>query len=723
MSIIQTIREKGARISVILIALALVGFILTDYFSGRARGSMGGGSSSVGSVNGKSINFEEFSRKADQVEANMKQQGYPQTAALRQQAIEQTWNMEVSQLLISEEAKKLGISVGKKELGDLLYGPGAPQDLKQQFTDEKTGLYDGAKAKQQIDQMLKSKTVSQEQKDNFNSFVNQLVQERINDKFASLLVMSVNVPRWQVEKQIADNSQMASISLVREVYSSIPDSTVKIEDKEIADYISKNKELFKQEETRSIAYVLFSAAPTAADTAAILNQLKELKPEFDTTADAVSFLARNGVTNFFDGYIGKSQMQLAQKDSIQRLGKNQVFGPYLDGGSYVMAKMLEVKELPDSVKCRHILLGTQDPQTGQPIMEDSVAKKKIDSIALAIRNGANFDTLETKYSTDQAAHKDKGVMTFASSTIQSENFAKEFAQFILFDGKPGDKKVVKTNFGWHYIEILSFIKPEPHYKVAYLSREIIASQQTDGDALNAANQFAADSRDLKAFDENFEKTLKPKGMTKGLATDIRPTDAQVSVIGASRVFVRSIYEAERGEVLKPERIDNNYVVAAVTEVFNEGTQSVAKARSYVEPVLRNKKKGDMLAQKVGKVTTLEAAAAALGGKQIEKVDSLRISARSQNSAFGYEPKINGAAFNPANKGKLVPEVLKGLSGVYVVRVDNVTTTPVTDGDVVAQRKQQYEQARQYASNPQSPNHPLSGLRNAATIKDKRADRF
>ena len=57
MSIIQTIREKGAKISVVLIALALLGFILTDYVAGKNRGSGGGASSnSIGSVNGKKIN-------------------------------------------------------------------------------------------------------------------------------------------------------------------------------------------------------------------------------------------------------------------------------------------------------------------------------------------------------------------------------------------------------------------------------------------------------------------------------------------------------------------------------------------------------------------------------------------------------------------------------------------------------------------------------------------
>ena len=716
MSIIQDIRDKYAKVAVVAIALALIGFILTDYFKSNNRGGRGPSSKSLGSINGTTVNAEAFAKKVQQAEANMRGQGYP-AAMLTSQAVEQVWAQEINNILMSDEVDKLGMKIGKKELGDILYGPNMPQDLKQQLSDENG--YDPARAKQRIDMMLKDKKTPQDQKDNFNNYVEQLKQQRLAEKYVTLLSNSTNFPRWFLEKQNADNSQIGKISMVREVYTSIVDSTVKIDDKEIADYISKNKDQFKQEESRSIAYVTFNASPTAADSLLLKNQLLLLKPGFDTTKDAVSYLASNGGTNFSDSYVGASQLSPSAKDSIQRLAKNQVFGPYLDGGSYVLAKMIDTKVLPDSVKCRHILLGTAD-RSGQPIMPDSIAKEKVDSVALAIRNGANFDTLEARYTTDQAAHADKGVMTFASSAIQGEGFAKEFGQFILFDGKPGDKKVVKTQFGWHYIEILSFIKPQTSYKVAYLSQEIIRSDETDTKAQEEANIFFSDSKDLKAFDAAYEKTQKAKGRQKGIAVNIKPNDAQVQGIGFTRQLVRNIFEAKSGEVLKPERVNDNYIVAVVTAVFEEGTKNPATARPEVEQVLRPKKKAAMLKQKIGKATTLEAAAVALGGKPIEVVDSIRMNSTGK---LGYEPKISGAVFNPSNKGKVVPETLEGQSGVYVIRVDSVGTTPVTTGDIAEQRKNLYQQTKQFISNPQAPAYPINALKNAATIKDKRSSRY
>jgi peptidyl-prolyl cis-trans isomerase D len=405
---------------------------------------------------------------------------------------------------------------------------------------------------------------------------------------------------------------------------------------------------------------------------------------------------------------------MGNKDTLQALPLKAVLGPYLDGGTFTLAKMLDVKQLPDSVKCRHILLGTMNAQTGAPLMPDSLAKAKVDSIDMALRGGANFDSLEAKYTTDEAAHRDKGVMTFSSTDIQNENFAKEFGQFVLFDGKPGDKKVVKTNFGWHYIEILNFIKIEPHYKIAYLAKQIEASKETIDAAINEANTFAASSRDIKSFDANSEK-LKAKGINKAFAQDITPNASEVMGLGVSRNFVKDIYKAKVGEVLEPAEVGSNYVVAIVTEINKEGTQSVAKARMMVEPVLRNLKKGEMLKQKIGKVTTLEAAAAALGGKAIEPVDSLRM-ITPRPSVVSSEPKVIGSAFNPANKGKVVPEVILGNSGVYVVRVDDVSATALGDANVAEQRKSRIQQLKMSGGGY----GPFQALRQAAEIKDNRS---
>jgi peptidyl-prolyl cis-trans isomerase D len=707
MSIIQNIRDKYARVAVVAIALALVGFILTDYFSGRGRGGGPTGGNTVGSVNGKKITAEDFNRKVQMYEDQLKSQGMPQNAATSFQAINNTWDQEVSRLLFAEEFDKLGMRIENKELGDILYGPNMPQDLKQQLTDPQTGVFDPVAAKRQVDEMLKSSSTPQEQKDRFNSYVFALEQQRKMDKYLSLLANTINHPRWFVEKQNADNSLIAKISMVREVYSSIPDSTVTISDKEIQDYIDDNKNDFKQDESRSISYVTFSAAPSRADSLSARERVLAVKPALDTTLDIQNLLMREGVTNFYDGYINGKTIQVAAKDSIFKTPVGGVYGPYLDGNTYTLAKVIAARPMPDSAKVRHILVSNQNRDT-------LAAKKLIDSLQTAIAQGSNFDSLAAKFSEDGAS-KDKGGIY---DNVFSGQMVAPFNDFIFLN-PVGTKGVVKTDFGYHYIEILSQTGGGLGYKIAYVSKDIFASEETLAEALNKASEFAGDSRDQKTFDANYDKKLKPLGQQKGVATDILPIDASIRGVGVSRQFVKAIYDAKLGKVVGPEMVDDQYVVAVVTEVNEEGTASVAKARTVVEPVLRNKKKAQMLKQKAGKVTTLEAVATAWGGKQVEVADSIRMQPTNNNPVLGYEPRVSGAAFNPNNKGKVVPEILEGISGVYAIRVENVSATPVTQGDINEQRRSMSVQQRQQVTNPQSPAYPANYLKKAAKINDKR----
>jgi peptidyl-prolyl cis-trans isomerase D len=726
MSVIQKIQEKYAKLMAVIIAVALMTFVVMLAFENGGNLFRGGNSMTVGKVNGENIKYNDFLKKVDQQEQSLQAQyaqfGGATPPGLRQQAMDNAWNQEVNLVLQTNELEKLGMQLGKKERGDILYGAKPPDDLKKAFTDEKTGFYNAQMAKQQIDAAIKRKKGTEQelaQRDQLIAYINYLDNMRLTEKYNSLLSSSVNFPKWFIEKENADKSMLAKISLVRELYTSIPDSAIKITDKEIQDYVDKHKEDYKQEESRSIAYVTFSALPSSADSAAARERLLQLKAEFDSTKDMNSFLAAQGAQTFYDGYITASKIQIPVKDSIFKIPVGGVYGPYIEGSAYSLAKLLGVRTQPDSVTVRHILIATsqRDPQSGQmsPIRDTASAYKLTDSIRTAIRNGSNFDTLAAKLSEDPGS-KDKGGKY---ENVESGAMTTEFNEFI-FGNPVGSKGIVKTEYGYHYIEILSSKGSSSAYKIAYISKPIEVSQETDNNSSNEAALFAGDSRDQKTFDANVEK-LKAKGINKNIAIDIKPTSSEVQGLGSSRTFVKNIYKAKAGKVLEPEKVGDNWVVAIVTEVNEEGIQPVAKARSKVESLLRNKKKAEQLKKKAGNITTLEAAAAALGGKQIETVDSLRMT--GTQTALGMtiasEPKVIGAAFNPTNKGKVVPQVIEGTSGIYIVRVDNVTATSVADANVAEQRKARYQQAKQQAAY----RSPLQSLRESATIKDRRREFF
>jgi len=713
MSVIQNIRDKYARWAVIAIALSLVGFIMMDAFAGKGSFFNNRGGNTIGKVSGNTISRVDFDRKMQVFGARTPEE---QKAGL----IQNLWDYEVNNILVSEEAEKLGLTVTDKEMRDVLYGNNPPQFISQYFTDPNTGKFDGITAQKEINALLKRGTPV-DQYNTFKENIELIRNQRLISKYMALMTNTMYVPKWYVEKRNAESSLLGKMSYVMVPYASIPDSTIKISDDEIKDYMKKHEEDYKKErETRSIEYVLFSTAPSAADSAAAKAEIEKLKPQFEAATDPATFIAQQSSSIPFDtNYYGKSVIQVPAKDSIFATPVGGVYGPYLDATNYVLAKVIAVRNLPDSVKTRHILIGTVNPQTGQPTLPDSLAKKRADSIAAAIRAGANFDSLAAKFSDDEGSKNNGGVYTVSSKDIQTQ-FVKEFGNYILFEGQPGESKVVKTQFGWHYIEVMKDINVEPHYKIAYLAKPIQPSPETDNQVQNIASMFAGDSRDYKSFNANYEKNVKPKGYIKQVAPDIDEMQFDLmGVNGSARSFIKKVFEADKGDVIGPESIPDNYVVAVVTDVTKPGLPSVASVRMTIEPILRNKKKAESIVKNIGQVTTLEQVSSKVN-QPVQTLDSLRLSG---GRTLGYEPKVLGAVFYPGNKGKVVTTPLVGLSGVYVIRVDEQSTTPVEAANVEERRKQLEEQMKgqmmqqmQYGSNP-----ILEPLKKSAKIKDNRAE--
>lgn len=711
MSIIQTIRERGAVIVIAIIALSLIGFILMDSRSGTGKLFGGGNTTVIGSVNGDKIELSDFNDKVKDMEQQYQNSGSSQTDQIRQS----TWDQMVAEKIVSEQFDDLGITFTPKEMSSIMFSNDAPQQLKQAFTNKETGEYDIAQAQQWWAQTKRIK--NEEQRKAINSQV--IEPMRLNSlytKYTSMIAASIYIPKWLSKEQAEEKNYFANISYVAVPYSLISDSTIKVTDDDIENYLDKNKLKYKQEAGLMVSYVSFSAAANSKDSLAIKQSLEDMKPQFKADSNVSSFLARNSTAiTYFDGYTPKSKLQMPFKDSIISLQDGQVFGPYLDGNNYVIAKKVSTKILPDSIKCRHILIATSDRQTGQPTMPDSTAHKLADSIAAAIKNGANFDSLETKFSSDSAAHKDKGVMTFDLTTIQSDNFSKEFADFLLNE-KGETKKVVKTQFGWHYIEILDKKNLEPAYKIAYMAREIAPSDETINNANAAANKLSGQARDKQAFD----KYVSQNGLKEvDVPNPIKENDFQLGGLQDARQIVKWAFGAKEGEVSEPFSIKDDFIVAVVDRKIKEGTPDVKTARPMVEATIRNLKKADEIKKKLNNPSTLEAAAKVYNQQVLTTGGDSTLTFDAQIiNGIGNEPKVAGAAFNKTYQSKVSPAIA-GNTGVFVIKVNSVSARPPVSPEMAEQQKTaEINRALQSALG-----QSFTSLKKMATIKDYRSKFF
>ena len=707
MQIIQNIREKGAAIVIGVIALSLIGFILMDANLGSSRNRSA--SPTIGKINGETIDTKEYAGKVEQIE---QQYGGKASGAQIYQIRQSAWDQLVAEKVLGAEFEKLGLVFSPKELSTLMFSEDAPQSLKQAFTDKETGQYDIAKVQQWWQTAKKSKG---EQRDAVEKqIVEPMKLQSLYTKYSSLIAASAYYPAWMKEKEAGENKTFANISFVSVPYNVIPDSTIKVSDEDITEYIGKHKAMYKQDGGRQISYISFSGKATVADTLKTLEAVNTLKPSFIADTNAKVFLSRNAsAKDFTDAYAMKSKLTMAQKDSVTALAKDAVFGPYLDGKEFVMAKMIGTKIMPDSIKCRHILIATTDRQSGQPIMSDSIAKKRIDSIELAIKNGASFDSMEARFSTDQAAHKDKGVMTFDLSTVQNkEQFAPEFGEFLLNE-KGETKKTVKTNFGWHYIEILEKKNPAVAYKIAYMAKEIIASDETVNAASTKATKLSGEAKDIKTLEAYIAKNNLQKIDIPNL---IKENDYQLGGLQDARQLIKWAFDAKQGDVSEPFSIGDQFVVGVVSKIQPEGLPDAKTARPTVETTVRNNKKAEQIKTKLTVAPTLETAAAAYN-QQIGTAgadSSLTFSSQIING-LGQEPKVIGAAFNKAYQAK-VSEPFAGNNGVYVLKVNSIGTKPAD----TAEQAEKQTADRTKALAQQINSGWFESLKKLADIKDERS---
>ena len=701
MSVIQRIRDKYAALVIALIALSLIAFILMDAFVGRGSGA-GSTGTTVGKVNGTKIQREDFEKKI-----SMQQTMYGEQAPPREQLIANVWDLTVDELVMEEEYEKLGLQFSPKELSDVLFGANPPQWLKGEFTDKQTGVYNAAAARQYFAQIKKKKddpnTIM------FNeAYIKPTVSQSLRSKYAALLSNSTYVPKWLAERTLADQSAMASLSYVSVSYASISDSTVKVTDDDIRAYIENHKKEFEQEEeTRSISYVTFDANANGKDSLEALNQVMRLRDEFATATDMKSYLARVSTElPYLDAYTPGSKIQVPNADSIKSLADGQHFGPYMDGANYTIAKMIGRRSMPDTVKVRHILVKTGE--AGQAVRPDSIAKKRIDSAVAAINGGADFNGVVQQYSDDAGSKNTKGEYEF--SALQFSTISKEFAE-VAFYGNVGDKKVVKVEnpqySGYHYMEVMEHRNPETAYKIAYLAKPIAASQETINAASSAASQFAGTSRDRKAFDANAAKS----GKQVLAAGDLKQSDYTIAGLGDSRQLIRWVYENETGDVSEPIEVNDKYLVATINSTDKKGLMGVVKARALVEPLIRNEKKAQqIIGAKFKTGGTLEAIAQGARG-MVMRADSVSF-VQPFIPNIGNEPKVAGAAFNQGLKGK-VSEPIAGNTGVFVIRVENISATPGMN-NVEDQRKQMEMQQKQMGGY-----RAMQALRKSADVNDNR----
>lgn len=706
MSVIQTIREKYATLMVVVVCVSLVAFLLMDALVGPK--SFFHPNTEVGSVNGTGLDYRDFTNEVQNAENmyRLQNQGVTITDDVRHQIREQVWNKFLQDQLLGAEYKKLGIGFSSQELSDLTMTMDADPQIKsiQAFQNPQTGQFDPNRVAafiQQLRSANQSDPQVQQQRAQWMQLQEFIETSSMARKFSSLITQALVIPSWLAKEKEAEKNNYATLNYVSVPYSTIPDSSIKLTDNELQNYLNAHSAMYQEQASRSIEYVSFNAVPSASDTATIMKGINSLKAQMDTLPldEVPGFISRNSEGKFYDGYIPGSMIQSSEKDSLLSLPVGKIMGPYFDQGSVAYAEMLGKKSMPDTVDVQQLALSTQ-------LYPDSIAKKRIDSIQTAVKGGASFAAMVAEFS--DGPKENGGAMTI---TPGNPNIPQEFNDFV-FNQKAGDIGIVQTPQAYFLIKIIDQKNFENAYKIAYLTQSMDPSQETDNATFSAASQFAGNSRTRAAFEKS---SNGQNGISRKVADNILPTAYDIQGIGPARDLIQWAFKAKVGDVSDVFSLGNNYVVAVLTGIKDKGTAKLQDVKPQIEALVRRQKKGNEIAAKM-QGSSLPAIA-----KNVN--DSV---SQAQHINFltpfipdaGYEPKVVGAAFNPALKGDKLSSPIYGNNGVYVIQVDSVTNETPANTEFAQDIKQQEMMLQQ-----QVGQQILEVLKKNADIEDHRLKFF
>lgn len=652
MAILQKTREKAGMAVSIIIALALLSFIIDPQTLETAFNAMSS-RNDVGVINGKTISYLDFQQDVDKFTTinEMVTGSSAQSEQQQEQVRNAAWQSLLDRYLFVKNAKAAGIRVGEEEMKDLLAGDMISPVVSQNsaFMDE-----NGNFSKDALQNLINN--ISQDQtgrlKEYWNYIQNTVYTQQFYAKYGSLFTNSNFQNPLMLRRTIAENNNTTNVDFVM-VPNYGMDTTVKVSGDEIRKYYESHKNMFKQNASRDMEYVVFEVKPSEADINATNEAMGKVYDEFSTTDNMKSFLARNSEKGLNEYWYKAGELSTVNSGISEFVDANaQGTSPIVsDNNVFYAARIMATAQIPDSVYVRHILL-------------QGATETKADSLLNVLVKGENFSNVAASYSADtrSAADGEQGNVGWMTQTYMIPGFESVLTAQV---GKP---YIVKTQYGTHIVEVAKRTAPVAKKQVAILEKTALASGETFNSYYAQASKF---SKIAAGKYNNYKAAVDSMGLYSHPMKVTEATSSYGSISQAKEV-TRWVFDNKVGKVSEIITVNNNYLfVATVTGIHKEGIAKIDEVKEAIRQQLYAQKASEKaaadIAQKIQGISDLQAIADTLHSSVSTGVDVRFASLAGQ----GLDPKFIGAA-SVAPEGKICGPVA-GTIGTYIFKVNSRDT--------------------------------------------------
>lgn len=694
MTALGKIRSKGILL-IIIIGLGLFAFIAEEAFR-SCNGIKGQNSQQIGEVLGEKIYVQDFQKLLDEYQDAMKLTMRTDNLSEDQlnQLKDQVWQQLVSERMMKEDCKKLGLTVTEDELQNVL-NDGTNQLLTQTpFVNQQTGRFDVSILKQFIDAYRKAEASNNSQQldqmrpaYNYWLFVEKnLRTQLLAQKYQSLLANCVLSNKVEAKMAFNEENEEAQIQLASIAYNTIKDADIKVTDEELKAKYEELKPAFRQQqETRDVKMVDVQVKASATDRAQLQKDMAGYQKQLAAAANPTQVVSKSGSMIQYIGLpvSGKAFQQypdIASKIDSMAVGTTGVVENTKDN-TYNIVRILSRTELPDSVEFRQI-------QVGGKTLE--AARASADSIQKALAAGGDFQAIAKRYGQDSTTTWFTGAMYEQASTMSQDN--RTYIEALL-NGAVGSTQNIELTQGNVVIQVLNRKAMKSKAVAAVIKKEIRFSDNTYSKAYNRFSQFVTQSQASLA---DLQKHATKFGYTVQDLNDFATSSHTVGNVGGSgiRDAIKWIFEAKEGQVsqlFEAGKENDHLLVLCMTKIHPQGYRpwDDAQVKEILKREVIRDKKAEMIMAKLKGVNSIAAAQAK--GAKVSTVNQITFAAPAFIQATGAaEPALSGAVAATA-QGKFCSAPVKGNAGVYVFQVVKKQMRPAKYNE-----EQQIQMCRQRA---------------------------
>jgi peptidyl-prolyl cis-trans isomerase D len=679
MALIGTIRKKAGVLVVAIIALAILSFIFTDLFSNRDPRP-----TKIASVNGMDISFQEFEQMTANIEESMKQQ-YNVASLTNEQSFvakQQAYQSLVSEKLLKQECESIGLKVTEAEMNDMFFGTFIHPSVRQNFADPTTGQYNPQVVKQYIAQFDK---LPEEQKLQWSNFEASVKESRLQEKYNSLITSSFYMPAKIAEHMSGVSNKVVDARYVVMPFSSVEDNTIKVTEEDYKEYYNQHKnEYTLYENLRDIEFVKFSVLPSPSDIKAINDSVQKTFIEFQAleASELASFVSISSDRVYDSLYYKRDALKGVFADSLLA-GKTvgSFIAPFQQGQNWIMAKITDIEQRPDSVRFSQILVLNSNASKDIKRTPEQ-AKTIADSLLNVFKaNPAAFESAVAKHSDDPEAKNNFGDSGWIlDGQLQSDLFDK------LKASKDGDVFVydLPNQLGHYLIKLKEKTAPVEKLQIAMIVMGVRASDNTINAIRDKANIFLGSAKTVAEM----EAQAKKQNLNI-LTSTVREMDYQLNGTPYCREIIRWAFD-EKTELnaVAPEvyELTDMFLVVALKDKKEKGVMPLEQVKSYMESQVKMEKKAEILMEKAEKLLasnkTIENFASA-AGLTIDSAMAVDF-ANPYFAAAGPEMRVIGNLSSASKTGLQKP--VKGFNGVYVLNVDKQYTRPTKEDPRLIQQQ-------------------------------------